>query len=50
MLFPGSRSDLKLLRIIATKALKNIDRGKELYVSYCSEYTFPNVTFNTESQ
>lgn len=36
--------------IIATKSLKKIDRETQLYFSYGSEYTCPEVKSNTESQ
>lgn len=38
----GSRSELRLLGIIAMKAIKNIDREGNLHTCYGSEYAFSN--------
>lgn len=49
-LFPGNRSDLKLSEVVSIKALESVGREKELYASYGSGYTFPNITSISESQ
>lgn len=37
MFSPGNQSELKLFRIIETKAIKNTNKREELYDSYGSE-------------
>lgn len=50
MLSQGNRSELKKFGAIAIKAIENIDKGEQLYVSSGTEYTFLNVTSTNKSQ
>lgn len=49
-LCPENRSDIKLFSTIAVEAVKNVDWIEELGTSSGSDYRFPNIRNNIESQ
>lgn len=50
ILSPENRSELQLFGIIAIEAMKNIDRGEEIFASYGNEYRFFKGRPNTGNQ
>lgn len=50
ILSPRSRSELNRHCVAAFKALRNVDRGEKLHLSYGREYTILNVMSSTENR
>lgn len=48
--FPRKQVKLKLYDMIANKAMRNINKGKDIYLRYGSQHISPRIISNTQSR